>query len=702
MAASRNQSLPTYDFLTGASSPPPPSLRETLRASHVVRPDASNEDLRAQLNTLQYEIETLKQERELASLRHQQELREVQNKADADFRRAQTAETSNSATTSKYNALLRELQEKQTQTENDRAGLERKVRTAQEKSQSLQEELDEAKTELSSIQRKSQHQYNELETRYNTLQGSVEELRADLDTKVVALQTAQQKLSQRESEVGELESEVLRFKAQTGDTDTLAVIKRELSEQVGHIKKLEALNREHDAELKHYRKVHKSIEIVEEEKRALEAKVRMMNDLRRELSESQLRRQVLEDEKKSWTAYLESEVSRQGELQFESPEDLARAFIRERIETASLVDKLGAIQPELSVKEENIRVLEDEKAKLLEEVQKLRASGGNPDSKIRARLERQKALATKEVEYLRAQLKTFDIEESEMQPENFNSQKSQRIQELEDLVDQYRKEIETLQKDLSAAEQPHPPLTVAAGKKRRLDSDDDERIGELRRKNRHLQDELGQLQKRNSALETDIKAHASQLSALKSSSRTRILELRSNPTADAEALKLSTVTTLREANAALLARLEGAAPAADSVPKATLTASYAEISELRHTVAEREKRIKRLKQIWTAKSLEFREAVASVLGWKLDFMPNGRVRVTSMFYPGDEETGENSIVFDGENGTMKVSGGPQSAFASEIREQIGFWVEERKEIPCFLAALTLEFYERGTRAGGKG
>lgn len=82
-------------------------------------------------------------------------------------------------------------------------------------------------------------------------------------------------------------------------------------------------------------------------------------------------------------------------------------------------------------------------------------------------------------------------------------------------------------------------------------------------------------------------------------------------------------------------------------------------------------------------------------------MPNGRVKATSILYPtswinGEEE--ENSIVFDGENGTMKISGGPKSAFAGELKGNIDFWVEGRKEIPCFLAACTLEFYERTTRA----
>ncbi|KAF2203912.1 mitotic spindle assembly checkpoint protein-like protein MAD1 [Delitschia confertaspora ATCC 74209] len=699
--ANRHQVLPTYDFLTGGDdATPDPPLRQTLRASHAVRPEPANEDLRAQINTLHYELETLKQEREVERLQHQQELQEMQNRAEGDFRRAQAAESANKSTALKYDTLSRELQEIHTRTANERQDLESRLRRSQEKAQQLQEEADEAKEDMALAQREHDHKYNGLQSEYKALKESVTEIRTDLEAKINALQTTQRKLSQKESEVGELESEVLRLKAKTGDADTLAVIKRELTEQVTHIKKLEAINREQHAELKQFRDQHKAIEIVEEQKRTLETKLRLMGDMERELNEAQLRRQALEDERASWTSYLESQTNPENELQFSSPEDLARAFVQERLETAELLKKLGAIQPELSVKEENIRVLEDEKAKLQAEILTLKTSGagvnsGAGDSKVRARLERQKALVTKEVEFLREQLKAFDIEESEMQPENHDVAKSARIKELEDLVDQYRKEVDEVQKELAAA-QTQSPLTVAAGVKRPLDSDEvDERLGELRRKNKQLQEELKEMQKAKAILEADYKAQHSQLKSLKASSRTRILELRSNPTADAEALKLSTVKTLREANAELLARLQGQSPAPTSVPLATLNSAEDKIAELEHTVAEREKRIKRLKQIWTAKSLEFREAVASVLGWKIDFLPNGRARVTSMFYPGDEETGENSILFDGENGTMKVSGGPQSAFASEIKDNITFWVEERKEIPCFLAALTLEFWERG-------
>ena len=570
----------------------------------------------------------------------------------------------------------------------------------------MREELEEAKAELATLERTNSYRMKELEAKQETLQKAYDDARNDLDAKVTALQSTQQKLSQKEAEVGQIEAQVLQLKAQGGDSDELSVVKRELSEQVAHIKKLESTNRQQLAELKELRKQQKSVQVVEEEKRDLEGKLRMMNDLRRELGEAQLKQQLLEDERKSWTAYLESQSSTESELQFDSPEDMARAFIRERLENASLMERLGAVQPELAVKEENIKALEDEKAKILAELEKAKASGAGTgsESKLRARLERQKVLANKEVEYLRAQVKTFEEEEKEFNPERGNEERAKQIQELENIVNQYRSEVESLHKQLTALEQQGENGDAAQLGKRRRDSADDERLGELRRKNRQLQDELSQSHSRVTVLETESKAHESQLKSLKATARTRVLELRSNPTAQAEAIKLSTLKLLKDENQALLAQLEGklsASGKADSelVPLASLESTRAELEEMGKTLERREKKEQRLKQIFSAKSTEFREAVFSILGWKMDFMPNGRVRVTSMYYPGDEENGDggNSIVFDGENGTMKVSGGPQSEFAMEIRSQIEYWVEGRKEIPCFLAALTMEFYERFTR-----
>lgn len=706
--ANRNQ--PTYDFLTGDTDPSPrrvPQPHEALKRSTSIRPDINNESLRAQLNTLQYELDSLKQDRELHDLQHQQELRDVQSRGEADFKRAQAAETASKAAKTRADGLARDFQTTEARVTNEKEVQDKQIKKLQAENQSLREDLEDAQTELSSLDRQNRHAYSELEQRHTTLQGSVEGIQQDLEGKVAALQGTQQRLAQREREVGELENEVLRLKAQTGDVETLAIIKKELTEQVVYIKKLEGINREQSADLKQFRQTQKGLEVVEEEKRTLEARVRMMDDLRKELAEAHLQRRILEDEKQGWTSYLANEADGVAEIRYETPEQMAKAFMQERIERLSLVDRLGAVQPELNVKEENIRTLVDEKANLQAELEKMRQAGSGAantvagEGKARIRLERQKNLVVKEVEYLRAQMKTFEAEEAEFNPEQVDAERSKRIHELEGMVEQFRSELQTLHADLSSMEAQAPAVQSPRKRSREDDEDSDERVGELRRKTRTLQADLDSLHHRHQMLEADSKVHLSQLEKLRESSRTRTLEFRNNPTAQVEAIKMTTLRALREENAALLAQLQGRPNGTKVVPISTLENVRLQAEELQTTLAQQDKKTLRLKQIWGAKSLEFREAVASILGWKLDFMPNGRVKATSILYPtsvvdGDEE--ENSIVFDGEHGTMKVSGGPRSVFAGEIKGLIEFWVEGRKEIPCFLAACTLEFYDRTTRA----
>jgi hypothetical protein len=83
--------------------------------------------------------------------------------------------------------------------------------------------------------------------------------------------------------------------------------------------------------------------------------------------------------------------------------------------------------------------------------------------------------------------KTFDAEENTFQPSSFDLEKTKRIRELEDLVDQYRKELHTLSEELAGKEQ-SPLADESSSAKRPREEDPDERIGQLARKNRKLQD----------------------------------------------------------------------------------------------------------------------------------------------------------------------------------------------------------------------
>jgi mitotic spindle assembly checkpoint protein MAD1 len=726
-----NNTQPTYDFLTGAdhassrhgrpssrqSNGRGESLRATSRESskeNLAPPDAEEyetqrkciEELKAEIATMRYRIETSEQEKEMLALQHENEIRAVQRKAEDDFKQKQAAEGEKSRTQRQYESMQEELQNLKESTSQDTAELEKKVREAQDEARLLKEQLEDLSSAKEEGERMSQKRAYDLDAQLSDLRQTIQELERDGQAREESLSAAQEQLSEKNGIVGDLEAQVLRLKAQTGDAETIAIIRRELSDQVQHIRSLEAKNSKQHTELVHLRQIHKAVEVVEEEKRSLQRKVDAAQAVEAELNEVRIQKQRLEDERLAWTAFLQNASAEGGVMEFDSPEAVARALVEERYNSASLMEKLGEVQPQIAERDEIIKSLESEKKNLTVQLEKSRtATAPITAGKAQARLERQRILATKEVEYLRAQLKTFDVEDETFDTGNFDQQKVDRVSELEKLVDAYKEEVQNLHKELSTLESSTKTLEPAVGSKRGYtDESENEQLGELNRKRRKLADDLSKLQKAHQLLQKEHEVLQARLGAAESANKTRILSLRSNPTSDFEAIKTATLEALKLENQELLAQLSKEArrnPKMPLIPTSQLAAARREIEEAQRETASAQKTTRRLKEVWAAKSQEFKEAIFSTLGWTVTFIPNGKMRVESLYCPSATDEHENSIVFDGERGTMKVSGGPQSPFARRIADQIQFWVREKGCIPGFLAALTLEFYEEHTRTAAQ-
>ncbi|KJR82054.1 mitotic spindle assembly checkpoint protein MAD1 [Sporothrix schenckii 1099-18] len=778
--SSRHSAIPD----TQSVGAPTSSYRATSHESskeNMAPPDAEEyelqrrriEELKAEVGTLQYQVNTFEQEKEMARLQHDTELRDARRKAEDDFKQRQAAEAERGAADRKMAALHEELEAARGDQDARQRDLEQKVRAAQDEARALQEQLDDLSVAKEDAARMGERRAVDLQEQLATAQRRLQEAAQEAAARDAALQQAQQQLVARDAQTGQLEAEVLRLKAQTGDAATMEIIRRELKDQVNHIRALEATNRDQLTELRHLRQAHKAVEVVEEEKRSLLRKLESARALEQELHEERMQRQRLETERRAWAAYLQTETEHSmdgaSSSEFDSPEAVAKALMEARYRTAELTEKIGALEPEMAQRDADIRALEMQKKELAAEVERLKAarasSGGDGtpsfgtptlvnastnantnanETKLRARLERQRALAVKEVEYLRAQLKAFDTEDMTFHPGQFDQQKADRIQQLEELVDKYRAEAEGLHRDLASLEASGGPAAAAAqiaGTKRSwtdggsssgsgangtAGSDEDAQVGQLVRKTRKLQDELSAAQTAHRVLETELAVTREQLAAEKQAAGVRVLALRSNPTSDFEAVKRSTLAALKQENAELLAHIQShaaagtaaqkalksgaraplsalpppstAAPPFTTVPMSVLAAAQREIADAQAETASAQKASRRLKEVWAAKSAEFKEAVESTLGWHVTFIPNGKMRVESVYYPSlSADENENSIVFDGERGTMKVGGGPRSAFAQRIDDQIRFWVREKGCIPGFLAALTLEFCEEQTR-----
>ena len=67
------------------------------------------------------------------------------------------------------------------------------------------------------------------------------------------------------------------------------------------------------------------------------------------------------------------------------------------------------------------------------------------------------------------------------------------------------------------------------------------------------------------------------------------------------------------------------------MPRASWVAVCKEKAQLEEELRQKEKRLLRLRQVFAAKMVEFREGLSAILGVKVSFYDHGQVRVTSQY-----------------------------------------------------------------------
>lgn len=648
----------------------------------------------------------------MLTLQHEKELREAQARSDADYRKYQEAEGERLKLVRQLEAAQQEARDAREKKASSSSAIDRRARELQTECETLREEKEELESKLSDAERELRRvQVEEVEGARSRLERTMRETTAELDELKGRFESVNVKMQEKTQYAEDMEKKVLELNNRSGGGEELEVLKREFGEQMENVRRLENIERDQRSRIRKLEDERRSVTVVLEEKKSLEVQIQALKEAERRAGELELQKAILEDEKRTWTSLLEKEGEEE-QREFDSPEAVVRALVNERIEHALVLDRLGSAENEVVGKDDAIRALESERNVLMEELhqaqeQAQQAAPTEPEYKIVKRLERQLQLAKKEIDYLRAQLETFNAEETTMlENQTFDTQRAEQIQRLETLVSEYKSEIESLNGRMSSMEkEPQPPPTPQAGQKRKAEDDQSsEQLAQILKKNKNMQVALQKVTQQSQMLAKDLQATKSQLKALRVSAQTRVLELRDNPTAQHEAVKMETLRTLKKENADLMAQLRGDEEAMSHirvVPVSTIDAAKLDLQAKDTIIADRDKRMRRQREIWTDKAAEFRDVISSVLGYKVTFLPNGKVKVRSMYYnPTDsqqdmpEEDREDYIEFDGDKGTMKIGGGRDGAFGQDVSEAINYWVGEKKEIPCFLAAMTLEFYEK--------
>lgn len=151
--------------------------------------------------------------------------------------------------------------------------------------------------------------------------------------------------------------------------------------------------------------------------------------------------------------------------------------------------------------------------------------------------------------------------------------------------------------------------------------------------------------------------------------------LKENPSANADQARYEELLALRSENEALRSSIS-------SIPMESVKIFEMKISELQQELFTKEKRMLRLKEVLNAQVQEFRASICSILGFKVDMQPQGKLRLSSIY------SSMWTLEFDTQGNFLGFFG----ADSDRLQEGIAKYLES-SHIPAFMAWLTLHLFE---------
>ncbi|KAI7826982.1 spindle assembly checkpoint component Mad1 [Gamsiella multidivaricata] len=591
----------------------------------------------------------------------------------------------------------------------------------------LREENMDLKERLSQLRETSRATESELSHRVRTLtaslthqQQTLAESQGTTQSQSSLAEEKHRQLTEALIRIGELEDQNRQLRINEQGLEDVVRVEKELKNQVAYIKQLEGINRQLTADCKHYKEMYRNVEVLKEEKTGLEQRLKMLESLRDKCGMLEVQKEVLLKEKDQWTAFLESSDI----TDFNSPYDLAKTIASLRAEKASLIEVKGEFEAALKYRDTQIKQLEAQieklKYTLVEQEEYCRKQAF-----IARQHERSKELALRQAESLREQLKSYDTEEAQLMGGSYDSQKTARIEQLEKLVQEYHQKLESAISSVSNEMQSEQPSAESVRSFELLRAMQEENAATFSQLNNEkqtlfdvklqLEQEIQLLRKENASLDAKVLEHEMAIGAgAFNPAASRVLELKDSPASRHQAIRQHILDSLKEENSALLkavAQLQhqlqyhAELQANDSddqevalqdeglIPAASYNRLKADHERLQDELAENVKRSKRLKESWTLKADEFLDAVRSLLGYKVNFLDNGRVELISIYSPEDQQ----SLIFTSglhDEGTMQLVGSGSQKYMEEHKETFEHWVNQLGSIPAFLSRITLDLVEQ--------
>lgn len=623
------------------------------------------------------------------------------------------------------------------------------------KRQSLEQELARLRSTNSELTHRNDELSSDSSSQLSQLRAQVTSLQSDLAKSQAEAQAATVRAKTFEDEVGANKAELedlqnaledeqrMRLQqldeARLGGAEQSAKIGQELERQTSHLRKLEAENAHLVAENSRLSHHASNVELLKEEKRSLEAKLRTLDTLRDQLAAAETQILDLQDKQNNWDSLLRNGLETDVQAAFTAAANadgqLPLLTPPQVVDRDTLPKYLSTLRGTVSGLEARCKALSATVEKLRSRNLTLEEQAQDVDAKERktalelielqttlARTQKTETRLNGEISQLKAMLSSYEQEEQAHNSTSYDAAHTRRIALLETELEKARTE------NMGLAEQLEKLSKSLAEKETKSDSTQGQELSaELER----LEAEKATLEAKVSEMESSMSSLTRQMeSMLKENEslwfrvgrgefdqeRQRCLVLSANPVSQDLDLRRRTMDALKAENASLLARVQELSCLASNstcatasavtgealVPQSVVENLRSDLTALQLSIASKDKAMLRLKQVFSAKANEFREAIQSLFGYKVKFLENGKVKLTSTHNRSSNST---SLVFESEGGNvgrMKLMGEalkyPGLVDVAGLKE---YWLAEggvRQSVPCFLAALNLELYESCTMA----
>ncbi|ORX44885.1 MAD-domain-containing protein [Piromyces finnis] len=546
-----------------------------------------------------------------------------------------------------------------------------------------------------------------INSNFKNYQNEINRIRKEFDKRTEQLNEKIKQLQEIEVKYKDTQLENKKLK-QNASTEEMNIIKKELENQLKFIRKIEKKNKDLKKQNDYYKERNENIQILKEEIKTLENKAKAMTKLHEKISQLEIEKSKLLDEHIQWTSFLEENDT----VGFNSPHDLAKALTEQRIEYALLKEKEGKFNVKFASQQEYINELENKVNELNSKYQKEYTNNQN-NLKIISYKEKSKELTQRRILMLEEQLKSYDLEEMTMKNHDEETKmelerKNNRIKELQDMLNQYQNRIYELEKDVVERDE---NKTTMDFKDETISNYTNSLTSELLNADKEIQDlkkKNAMLLKENASLDKLVEKMEYSLGRGEyNPETTRVLQLAKNPELEDYSIRKATLDALRNENKALLKIIKkhnlNDNPSIDEVMNDNDDVAEEHIENIpietykrleieNNKIEELEKKLDRLKTVFRQKSKEYREVVYSLLGYRFDFLQDGRVKLTSMY----SQNGNQSFVFassSNDSGSMELIGGGKS-YIQSLEKRIDYFVGQYGSIPGLLASVTLDLFNQ--------